>query len=112
MEERKPEEQKSQDEGTQRESFSFLQETIKPKPVTGGQIALQLSKMAVYGLIIGAAACCGFYALRPWAQETFHEEAQEVTLPKDEEEEPEPVQEEEEEKEPEQIGRASCRERV
>ena len=38
MEERKPEEQKSQDEGTQRESFSFLQETIKPKPVTGGQI--------------------------------------------------------------------------
>ena len=39
MEERKPEEQKSQDEGTQRESFSFLQETIKPKPVTGGQIA-------------------------------------------------------------------------
>lgn len=101
MEERKPEEQKSQDEGTQRESFSFLQETIKPKPVTGGQIALQLSKMAVYGLIIGAAACCGFYALRPWAQETFHEEAQEVTLPRDEEEEPEPVQEEEEEKEPE-----------
>lgn len=93
MEERKPEDE--------RESFSFLQETIKPKPVTGGQIALQLAKVAVYGLIIGVTACCGFYALRPWAEETFHEEAQEVTLPKDEEEEPEPPQEEEEVKEPE-----------
>ena len=89
MEERKPEEQKSLDEYSQRESqntrpcgtgevdstnygqgeqeeksaagdeppsgseeeerevFSFLQETIKPKPVTGGQIALQLVKVAV-----------------------------------------------------------------
>lgn len=143
MEERKPEEQKSLDEYSQRESqntrpcgtgevdstnygqgeqeeksaagdeppsgseeeereaFSFLQETIKPKPVTGGQIALQLVKVAVYGLIIGVTACCGFYAVRPWAEETFHEEAQEVTLPKDEEEVTEPVSEEEEEKEPE-----------
>lgn len=93
MEERKPEDE--------RESFSFLQETIKPKPVTGGQIALQIVKMAVYGLIIGVAACCGFYALRPWAEETFHEEAQEVTLPNDEEPEPEPPEAEEAAEEPE-----------
>ena len=83
-------------EDGERESFSFLQETIKPKPVTGGQIALQLVKVAVYGLIIGVTACCGFYALRPWAEETFHEEAQEVTLPGDEEEEPELTEKEEE----------------
>lgn len=79
MEERKPEQE-------ERESFSFLQETIKPKPVTRGQIMLQLVKMVVYGLIIGTAACCGFYAMQPWAKETF-QEAQEVTLPADEEEE-------------------------
>lgn len=89
MEERKPEDE--------RESFSFLQETIKPKPVTGGQVALQLAKMAVYGLIIGTAACCGFYAIQPWAKATFHEEAKEVTLPDDEEEEAEPPEAEKEE---------------
>lgn len=101
MRERKPEEQKGLDEYTQeeeeRESFSFLQETIKPKPVTRGQIVLQIVKMAVYGLIIGVAACCAFYALQPWAKETFHEEVREVTLPADEEEEAEPPAEEQEE---------------
>ncbi len=122
MRERKPDEQKSLDgygrgqsdvksadedgkdsgqEEEKRESFSFLQETIKPKPVTKGQIVMQAVKMAIYGLIIGTAACCGFYALRPWAKETFHEEVQEVTLPADEEEEAEPPEEENEEAEPE-----------
>ncbi len=122
MRERKPDEQKSLDEygrgqsdirsadgddtdsGQEEEkweSFSFLQETIKPKPVTTGQIVMQIVKMAIYGLIIGTAACCGFYALRPWAEETFHEEAQEVTLPADEEEEAEPPEEETGEAEPE-----------
>lgn len=116
MEERKPDEQKSlaefereqsgvksaasvEQEGgpaeEERESFSFLQETIKPKPVTGGQIVLQAGKAVIYGLIIGIAACCSFYALRPWAKEIFQEEAREVTLPADEEEEPEPPVEEE-----------------
>ena len=71
MEERKPEEQKSQDEGTQRESFSFLQETIKPKPVTGGQIALQLSKMAVYGLIIGQQPAAAFTHFGPGLRRHF-----------------------------------------
>lgn len=97
MREQKPDEQKGTDDYTQKESFSFLQETIKPKPVTRGQIMLQLVKMAMYGLIIGTAACCGFYAVQPWAKETFHEEAQEVTLPADDEEEAEPPAEEQEE---------------
>lgn len=85
----------------ERESFSFLQETIKPKPPTRDQILMQVLKMAVYGLIIGMSACCGFYALKPWAQRAFQEETQEVTLPEDEEEiEPETEPEEEEEPEP------------
>ena len=80
----------SHEEG-ERESFSFLQETIKPKPPTRDQVLMQVLKMAVYGLIIGMSACCGFYALKPWAQRAFQEETQEVTLPEDEEEvEPEP----------------------
>lgn len=84
-----------EDEG--RESFLFLQETIKPKALTREQIFMQVVKMAVYGLIIGLSACCGFYALKPWAEHAFREETQEVTLPEEEEEEvPEPVKEEEE----------------
>lgn len=83
------------DEG--QESFSFLQETIKPKALTREQVFMQVVKMAFYGLIIGLSACCGFYALRPWAEHAFQEETQEVTLPEEEEEEePEPVKEEEE----------------
>lgn len=79
------------------ESCSFLQETIKPKPPTREQIFMQVVKMVMYGLIIGMSACCGFYALKPWAQRAFQEETQEVTLPEDEEEiVPEPEQEEEE----------------
>lgn len=90
MRERKPEEQ---------ESFSFLQETIKPKALTREQIFMQVVKMVVYGLIIGLSACCGFYALKPWAEHAFQGETQEVTLPEDEEEaELEPVDEEEEPK--------------
>ncbi len=87
---------KSPEEG-ERESFLFLQETIKPKALTRDQVFMQVLKMAVYGLIIGMSACCGFYALKPWAERAFQEETQEVTIPEDEEEiEPEPEPEEEE----------------
>ncbi len=94
MKERKP------GEG-EKESFLFLQETIKPKALTREQIFMQVVKMAMYGLILGVTACCGFYVTKPWAEHTFKEETQEVTLPV-EEEEPEPVVEEvKEETEPE-----------
>lgn len=111
MEERRPEEQaalrdKSEEKTSSRgkateqeEAFSFLQETIKPKEVRKEEIFAQLVKMALYGLIVGCFACCGFYALRPWAQRTFQEEAQEVTIPEDEEEDLE-AEEPEEEAEP------------
>ena len=80
----------SDDEG--RESFSFLQETIKPKAVTREQIFMQVVKTAFYGLIIGLSACCGFYALKPWAEHAFQEEkVEEEPETVEEEEEPEPV---------------------
>ena len=50
------------------EQFSFLQETIKPKPVTRRKILTQLARVGIYGLIFGAFACLGFFALKPWAQ--------------------------------------------
>lgn len=84
----------------EQDSFLFLQETIKPKAVRREEILLQAVKMAVYGLIMGSFACCSFYALRPWAEQTFQEEPQEVTIPKDEEETVEEEPEEVEETEP------------
>mgnify|MGYP006907867608 CR=1 FL=1 len=42
------------------DSFSFLKETIKPKPVSREKIFMQLLRMAIYGVIIGMFACCSF----------------------------------------------------
>lgn len=67
------------------EQFSFLQETIKPKPVTRRKILMQLARVAIYGLIFGTFACLGFFALRPWAQGRFQGDPKTVTIPEDKE---------------------------
>lgn len=82
------------------ESFSFLQETIKPKPVSREKILIQLSRVAIYGLIFGFFACCGFFALKPWAEDTFQKDAETVTIPEDEEQEQQEEIPEEEAEEP------------
>lgn len=69
------------------ESFSFLQETIKPKPMSREKILIQLARVAIYGLIFGTFACCGFFALKPWAEDTFQKDAETVTIPEDDEQE-------------------------
>lgn len=65
------------------EEYSFLTETIKPKSISRKKLFVQLIRMAIYGVIIGIFACCGFFALKPWAERTFGEESEEVTIPKD-----------------------------
>ena len=55
---------KDLNEEQKEDSFSFLQETIKPEPITGKQVRKQLLKLAVYGIVVGAFACLGFYALK------------------------------------------------
>lgn len=67
------------------ESFSFLKETIKPKTVSREKLFVQFARMAVYGLIIGVFACCSFFVLKPWAEQTFGTAPGEVTIPVDEE---------------------------
>lgn len=74
------------------EQFSFLQETIKPKPVTRRKILTQLARVGIYGLIFGAFACLGFFALKPWAQMKFQGSPKTVTIPDDEEPETEPAE--------------------
>lgn len=77
------------------EEYAFLQETIKREPVTGKMIASYLGRIAVYGVIFGIMACIGFFALKPWAEETFQKNPEKVTIPKDEEEELESEEEKE-----------------
>lgn len=47
---------KDLNEEQKEDSFSFLQETIKPEPITGKQVRKQLLKLAVYG-IVGRCVC-------------------------------------------------------
>lgn len=65
--------------------YSFLQETIKPKPISRQQLAKHLVRMAVYGVILGAFACLGFFALKPWIQDVFRGDLETVSIPEDEE---------------------------
>lgn len=74
-----------QKEEPKEEQFSFLQETIKPKPVTRRKILTQLVRVGIYGLIFGTFACLGFFALKPWAQSQFQGNPKTVTIPEDEE---------------------------
>ena len=55
----------------QEEKYSFLQETIKPKPISGEKRIKQFARIAVYGVILGAFSCLGFFALKPWAENWF-----------------------------------------
>lgn len=68
----------------QQESYSFLEETIKPKTISRQKLLQQFVRVAVYGVILGAFACMGFYALKPKAQNWFKGDPQTVTIPEDE----------------------------
>ena len=73
------------DERPEEKKYSFLQETIKPKPISRQQLVKQLVRIAIYGVILGAFACLGFFALKPLVQNWFRGELETVNIPEDEE---------------------------
>lgn len=73
------------DDEVEEKKYSFLQETIKPKPISRQQLAKQLVRIAIYGVILGAFACLGFFALKPWIQDVFRGNLETVSIPEDEE---------------------------
>ena len=77
----------SPEEGSEEKKYSFLQETIKPKPISREQFIKQLARFAVYGLILGVFACFGFFALKPWIEVVFARDPKTVTIPENEESE-------------------------
>lgn len=74
----------SPDEEPEEKKYSFLQETIKTKPISRQQFARQCARVAIYGVILGAFACLGFFAFKPWFQDLFRGNLQTVTIPEDE----------------------------
>ena len=68
------------------EEFSFLQETVKTKKKSRKRMLTQYIRMILYGIIFGIFACCSFFALKPWAERTFHQDETKVTIPADDEE--------------------------
>ena len=75
----------SPDEGSEEKNYSFLQETIKPKPISREHFINQLARFALYGIVLGVFACLGFFALKPWLEDQFGEDPKTVTIPEDEE---------------------------
>lgn len=75
----------SPEDGSEEKKYSFLQETIKPKPISREQFAKQIARLAVYGVVLGVFACLGFFALKPWVDDQFGEDPKTVTIPEDEE---------------------------
>lgn len=69
----------------EKETYSFMQETIKDQ--TGGRKKTRnlMMKYIGLGLVFGLAACLGFYALKPWAEEQFPGNPEKVTIPAEEE---------------------------
>ena len=74
---------KNLEQSEKKESFAFLEETIKPKKISRQQGMKQLIRIAICGLVLGGFACLGFFALRPLAQKLFPEKTQVVTIQED-----------------------------
>lgn len=77
-------------EETKEESYSFMKETIKS---SRRKNIMQFVKPIIGGLLFGIFACCGFFALKPWAERTFYQETETVSIPEDEEPDTEAVSE-------------------
>lgn len=73
----------------EKESYSFLKETIKKPPVDKRVITLKILKVAGLGLIFGLMACVGFGVAKPWVDEHIGNTKTNVTIPQDEQTEEE-----------------------
>lgn len=69
----------------EKESYPFLQETIKAEPWSLKKMFKKAGKIAAGGLVFGLTACVGFTVVYPWMSDRFKSNPKEVTIPKDEE---------------------------
>ena len=83
--------------GPEQENFDFLQEVIKEEKPSAGQLMRKIGRWIATGLLIGAAACIGFFAIKPWAEKTFRGKSEKVEISEESEsDEPEVIIQKEE----------------
>ena len=77
------------------DEYSFMQETFKDEQLSPKKVVAKVFKWLSLGVVFGVAACLSFYALKPWAENVFREEPEEVELSNDDmiNEPEEPVEE-------------------
>lgn len=66
------------------EEYSFMQEVIKEEKMSLKKIIGKIMKWVALGAVFGVTACVSFFALKPWAEDTFQDDPEEVQIPLDE----------------------------
>ena len=66
---------------TEKSEYLFMQETIKDENSRGKKYRKDLLRIAGLGVAFGVCACISFSALRPWLDEKFPGDSQEVVIP-------------------------------
>ena len=72
--------------GPEQENYEFLQEVIKEEKPSVGKILLKICRLFAIGLLVGIAGCIGFFAIKPWAEETFLSSSKKVEISEESEE--------------------------
>lgn len=75
------------DNRNEKESYSFLKETIKKPPLNKKAVFLKILKTAGLGIIFGLGACIGFSAAKPWIENHLENNPTSVTIPQDDQNE-------------------------
>lgn len=67
--------------------YDFLQENIKKEKMGPRKILLKMIRLLALGLVLGMAACVGFFAIKPWAEKLFPLNPEKVEISQEQEEE-------------------------
>ena len=67
--------------------YSFLQEKIKDEAGSPQKVRRKILRISICSLLVGVIACFGFFASKPWIEQFFQKEPEEITIPLDEEKE-------------------------
>ena len=82
--------------GPEQENYDFLQEVIKDEKTDRKSVLNKTINYFAIGLLLGAAACIGFFALKPWAEKAFLGASEQVEISEEPEKEPEVIIQKEE----------------
>lgn len=78
-----------QEQNSEEEEYSFLQEVIKDEAGDQAKWKHDVLRRIQLGLIFGLVACFTFFACKPWVEKKFEGNPAEVTIPQDEQQEDE-----------------------